>query len=217
MFDFMEDLNEYFCEKYANYDKLCVLPGYRMPKMHDTRIDEFGRSYSYTLPTSTMRLATQEKKAELLVALKEKMVDKTFSFSFRTLGLFARLRNKFSKRSSFLKAFKEMMVRYNADIYEIGNYVDIPKEVWINICKGNFLPAKNLLFTLALVMHLSIDDLNDLLYYCGYELDFASVKDVVISYLVSQKVFNPTMVTAALKEYRVENLFFKRTENESAE
>ena len=33
MFDFITDLDEYFCEKYANYDKLCVLNGYKMPVM----------------------------------------------------------------------------------------------------------------------------------------------------------------------------------------
>lgn len=209
MYDFLTDLNEYFCEKYANYDKLCVLPGYRMPKMHDTRIDEYGRSYSYTLPTSTMRLAMQENKAELLALLKEKMVDKTFSFSFRPLSVFSRLRNKYSKKSSFLKIFKQTMARHNADMFEVGDFVDIPKEAWKNICKGNFVPTKNLLFTLALVMHLSFDDLDELLYYCNYEFDFTSVKDVVICYLVEQKVFNPEMVTLALKEYKVDNLFFK--------
>ena len=65
-FEFISDLDEYFCEQYANYDKICVLPGYRMPKMQDTREDEFGRKYSYTLPAKTMSLANQEKKAELL-------------------------------------------------------------------------------------------------------------------------------------------------------
>ena len=27
-FDFIEDLDEYFCEKYANYDHICILKGY---------------------------------------------------------------------------------------------------------------------------------------------------------------------------------------------
>ena len=86
MFDFIADLDAYFCEKYANYDKLCVLPGYRMPKMHATKIDEFGRTYAYTLPANTMRLATQENKDELLKTLKAQIFDRTFSFSFLPLG-----------------------------------------------------------------------------------------------------------------------------------
>lgn len=209
MFDFIQDLNEYFCEKYANYDKICVLPGYRMPNMHASEVREDGRTYTYTLPLNTMRLSQQEKKTELLKALKEKMFDKTFSFSFRPLPFFARMRNKYSKKESFLFVFKEVMARYNVKIEDACADLNVDGEIWKNICKGNFVPTKNLLFTLALTAHISIDDLKILLSYAHYELDFASVKDVVIAYLVEQKVFNPTMVQVALKEYKVENLFFK--------
>ena len=66
MYDFIADLDGYFCEKYANYDKLCILPGYKMPLMQASEVRADGRTYSYTLPSSTMRLAAQEKKTELL-------------------------------------------------------------------------------------------------------------------------------------------------------
>ena len=209
MFDFIADLNEYFCEKYANYDKLCVLQGYRMPKMHASEVREDGRTYAYTLPLNTMRLALQENKEELLAALKEKMLDKTFSFSFKPLGFFARLRNKFSKKDSFLLAFKAVAAKYNIQIENAAEDLNVEKEIWENICKGNYLPTKNLIFTLALTLHLTIEDLQTLLYYCSYSLDYASVKDVVVAYLIEQKVFNPLMIEAALKEYKVDNLFFK--------
>ena len=212
MFDFIADLDEYFCEKYANYDKLCVLPGYRMPKMHASEVRADGRTYAYTLPLDTMRLALQEEKVNLLKALKEKMLDKTFSFSFKPLGFFARMRNKFSKKESFLRVFKIVMARYNVTMENAADDIDIDQEIWKNICKGNFLPTKNLLFTMALTLHLSIDDLRTLLMFSGYDLDYSSVKDVVISYLVEQKVFNPLMVETALKEYKVDNLFFKKDE-----
>jgi DNA-binding XRE family transcriptional regulator len=214
MFDFIADLNEYFCEKYANYDKICVLPGYRMPNMHATKVGEDGRTYAYTLPPKTMRLSMQEKKDELLQALKEKMVDKTFSFSFLPLGFFARIRNKYSKKESFLFAFKRVLARYNANEEEVGECLNVSREIWENICKGNFLPTKNLIFSLALVMHMSISDVRELLYYSNKDFDFTSVKDVVICYLIEQKVFNPLMVVSALKEYRVENLFLKMEKSE---
>ena len=68
-FAFMEDLDGYFCEKYANYDRLCVLKGYEMPKMQTTERREDGTDYSYTLPASTMRLALQRNRAQLLAEL----------------------------------------------------------------------------------------------------------------------------------------------------
>ena len=80
MQDFITDLDAYFCEKYANYDKICILPNYRMPTMQASKVDDFGRTYAYTLPMDTMRLALQEEKASLLAQVKEKAFDKTFSF-----------------------------------------------------------------------------------------------------------------------------------------
>ena len=80
------------------------------------------------------------------------------------------------------------------------------------ICKGKFLPTKNVLYSLALTAHMSIDDLKNLLAICGYELDFTVEKDVVMSYLISEKVFNVEMVKAALAEYKVDNLFIKNAD-----
>ena len=88
MFDFIADLDAFFCEKYANYDKLCVLEGYKRPVMQATRVNEDGTTYSYTLPMETMKLANQEKKEQLLKELKTKFVDNTFSFSFFPFSLF---------------------------------------------------------------------------------------------------------------------------------
>jgi hypothetical protein len=86
MYDFITDLDGYFCETYANYDKLCILPGYVMPVMQRSEVREDGRTYAYTLPAETMRLANQEKKEEILRELKSRLTDITFSFSFRPVG-----------------------------------------------------------------------------------------------------------------------------------
>ena len=211
MFDFIKDLDEYFCEKYANYDKLCVLNGYKMPVMHASEVRADGRTYAYTLPSSTMRLSKQEKKAELLKALKEQMFDKTFSFSFRPLRLFAGWKNKYSKYG-FVKIGRLTMAKYNTTLEKAGEELDVAPEIWKKICKGKFLPTKNVLYSLALTAHMSIDDLKNLLAVCGYELDFTVEKDVVMSYLISEKVFNVEMVKAALAEYKVDNLFIKNAD-----
>ena len=208
MFDFIADLDEFFCEKYANYDKLCILPGYRMPKMQTSKIDEFGRTYAYTLPANTMRLATQEKKAELLQELKTRMADKTFSFSFRPIGVFGRIRNAFSKYAphKFLKAILDK----NAVTAEsAGEELAVEKEIWDGIVKGKYAPTKNLLLSLALTSHIGLEDINALFVVNDYEWDFAVEKDVVVYYLLEQKVFNKDMIERALKEYKVANLFLK--------
>lgn len=208
MQDFILDLDEYFCEKYANYDKLCILPGYKMPLMQTSTVDEFGRTKTYTLPANTLRLALQEKKTELLAALKPRMADPTFSFSFRPLGLYMALRNKFSK-FGFVKYFKEVLKRYGLTEQTAAEGLDISEEIWKKICKGKFLPSKNLVFSFALTAQISFEDTEEMLLLCGEEFDYAVVKDVVLSYLLNNRIYNPAMIERAFAEYKVENLFIK--------
>lgn len=213
MFDFISDLDGYFCEKYANYDKLCILPGYHMPKMQDSKIDAFGRTRTYTLPSNTMRLALQENKTELLSALKSKIQDKTFSFSFVPLSFFRRVSNRFAK-DGFLRTFRHVLSAYNLSAADVGAELNVAPEIWNKIARGSFLPTKNLILTMAITSHFSFADTEALLLTAGYQWDFAEVKDVVVGYLLQEKVFNRAMVEAALAEYKVENLFFLPEESE---
>ena len=208
MYDFLLDLDEYFCERYANYDKLCVLNGYRMPTMQATTTDDFGRTFAYTLPANTMRLALQEKKTELLQQLKEKIVDKGFSFSFRPVGLFRRRKYKRSKIAP-KKLFLEILERNKLTQADLQNELTIDSEILDKIFKGNFAPTKNTIYSIALVGHLSIEETNALLIANGYEINYASEREVVISYLLENKVFARPMIEAAFAEYKVSNLFIK--------
>ena len=205
-FEFMSDLDEYFCEKYAHYDKICTLPGYRMPKMQDTKTDEFGRTFAYTLPSENMRLALQEKKDELLATLKTQMMDKSFSFSFRPLGVFASLKDNFSK-NSFRKWMAVIFPKYGLTAETAVEGVLIDPVLWKRICTGKYYPTKNLIFSIALLHGFSVEDVSDLLSVCGYAFDYTEVRDVVVSYLLHKRITNVEMRRAAFKEYAVGNLF----------
>ena len=207
MYDFITDLDNFFCEEYAGYDKLSILPDYKMPMMQATEIRD-GRKYSYTLPANTMRLAKQEKKEQLLAALKEKMVDTTFSFTFNVEGFFGRLKSAYSKYG-FYKNFKKILEKYKVQDEEVYAQVNIDQEIWIGIRKNKFQPSKNLLLTLALTLHFSYEDTHALLLLLGQDFNFEIVKDVVLAYLLQNKVYNRAMIEAALTEYKVENLFLK--------
>ena len=207
-FEFINDLDAYFCEVYANYDHICVLPGYKMPKMQDTRIDEYGRKYSYTLPAKTMNLAGQEQKDELLKALKEKIADKSISFSFRPLSLWGKITDFFSK-TAFRKTLKAIAARYNTTPEALGEGLDVDEEIWKRIIKGKFYPSKNMVFSVAIVGQFTFKETKELLAACGYEFSFDEEKDVIVSYLLFKRIFNPAMVEAALEEYKLGNLFIK--------
>ena len=206
MQDFLNDLDAYFCETYANYDALCILPTYRMPKMQTSEVREDGRTYAYTLPPETMRLALQENKDELLKMLKAKLSDKTFSFSFVPFGFFAKIKNAFSRYAPH-KWLRAVMEKYKISETEAGESLAVDKEIWTGICKGKYAPTKNLIFSFALTSHLPMEDMKNLLFINGYEMDYTQPKDVVVSYLVGTKVFNRPMIDAALAEYKIENLF----------
>ena len=207
-FEFIADLDAYFCEKYANYDKICMLAGFRMPKMQDTRTDEFGRTFSYTLPAETMRIALQENKAEMLAHLKQHVTDKGFSFSFRPLGVFAQIRDTFAK-ASFRKWAKIVFPKYGLTMENANEGVSIDAGIWQKICKGKYYPTKNLILSLALVHGISFEDTAALLSVCDATFDFTQVRDVVISYLLTKKIVNRAMREAAFNEYGVSNLFIE--------
>ncbi len=204
-FAFISDLDEYFCENYANYDKLCVLDGYRMPKMQATERREDGRLYSYTLPANTMRLAKQENREQLLSALKEKITDKSFSFSFEPAGFFDRLSKH--KKYSFKSVLAEVLRKSSVTAEEIGKELSIDEDVWKKICSGDYLPTKNLIFSIALTARATYEDARYLLAARGMEFDYALEREVVVSYLLKQKVFNKDMIKTAFSEYSVSNLF----------
>ena len=207
-FAFLEDLDAYFCEKYANYDKLCILEGYVMPVMQATRLDEFGRTYAYTLPADTLRLSLQENKQDLLKKLKEKMTDKSFSFSFRPLSFWEKLGNLFAK-ITFQKEFKALLERYNLTVEQAKEGLAVDDEIWKMFLNGGAHPTKNFIFSFALVHHISLTDVKRLLAVCEREFDFTQEKDVVVSYLLSNSVFNADMVASALQEYHIGNMFIK--------
>ena len=208
MYDFLTDLDDFFCKKYANYNKLCTLPSYVMPVMQRSEVREDGRTYAYTLPAETMSLDNQQKKAELLSELKQRLVDMDFSFSFIPLSVFTRIKNKFSKYGVY-KNLQKMLEKYGVKKEDAIESLSISEEIWDKIYKGAFLPTKNLVYSLALTAQFSHDDTCALMFLCGYEFDFEKPKDVVISYLLMNKVYDRGMIDAALSEYKVTNLFLK--------
>ena len=102
-----------------------------------------------------------------------------------------------------------MLEKYGISAEAAKEPLDVSDEIWKGILKGKFEPTKNLLYSLALTAQFSYDDTCALMRLCGYAFNFADVKDVVISYLLQQKVYNSGMIDAALKEYKVTNLFIK--------
>lgn len=204
----LTELDEYFCGKYANYDKICVLPGYRMPKMQDSKIGEDGLTYAYTLPSETMSLSRQENKAEILKELKNQAFDATFSFSFHVQPLWKRMANAFRKNSPG-KTLRAVLKKHGIGKEEAREALAIDNEVWNGIYKGTFVPAKNTVLSLALTAQLTTQEVDALFSACEYQWDYTLVKDTVLSYLIENRIYNEDLIRSAFEEYHVENMFIK--------
>ena len=205
-FDFIKDLDEYFCEVYANYDSLCLLPGYVMPKMQGAEKDEFGDYVAYTLPANTMRLALQGNKEQILQAFKERLVDKEFSFAFSPASVPTRIKNLFSKKAVH-KKLKRIFKSLGVTVDEGKKGLTVSPKIWKKILRGRYLPTKNMIFSLALLHNMDYADVKELLSSIGLAFDYEKARDTVIVYLLLKKITVPEMKKAAIEEYRIDNLF----------
>ena len=103
------------------------------------------------------------------------------------------------------------LTKYDETWESVGEKLDIEPRFWRMIVKGKLYPEKCTVLALALVCHMRTADLQSLLNVCGFELKKESVRDVVVSYLVEQKVFNAEMRDGCLAEYRITTLPIRRS------
>ncbi|MFQ9423109.1 MAG: hypothetical protein ACLR3U_03735 [Christensenellaceae bacterium] len=122
------------------------------------------------------------------------MTDTTFSFTFRPLGLFARIKGIFAKRT--FKALPRFW-RDTARRGEAVKLLDIDVVTWSRICKAFTSRRKSPVFP-GPTVRMTPEDLEELFGLCGYELDYSLVR-TPIAYLLTRKVYNADMVRRALE------------------
>lgn len=209
--DYLRALDEFFCSHYTDYPKLGAIEGYRMPELLT-----IGKNGVLERQNSErMKLCYQSDCAALLQTFKRGLVDTEFSFSFSYPSFPDRWRDLF-RRHTFAKLLPAALARVKETPAGAGEKLSIEPEIWSKICKGSLYPAKSTVLALALVCRLSAGDVSDLLAVTGFSLSNENVRDIVVEYLVTQKVFNPQMRDACLAEYRIDTLPIRREESKNA-
>lgn len=193
--ELIKDLDEYFCKKYANYSAISAIEGYEMPGRgaHSTQYNVEGERY---------KLCYQPKKEELLGTFKRNYVDKDFSFAFIPVRGRERFKD-FRRKYTLKKILPVIFKKYSLDVKTFYERINVSQEIWINIVKGKFYPSKNTVLAVALAGGISTEDTRALLAVCGFELDYAYVRDVVVSYIINYKVYTPQLVKRLLEEYKI--------------
>lgn len=202
-------LDEYFCAHYSDYVHLAALEGYVMPDMLLVGSDGNIRRRD----SSLMRLCYQKECAAILPRLKEELADTTFTFSFR-FRTFAEKMKPFAKYT-FARLLPAALSRCGESVESAGEKLDIEPRFWKKIAKGKLIPEKNTVIALALVCRMTEADVNNLFNACGFSFDEKSVRDVVVRYLLEQKVFSPELRDMCLAEYKITNLPIKKEYTEA--
>jgi len=190
-----KDLDEYFMRTYCDYTAISAISGYDMP-------DRAGTSTEYSLQGEKYKLINQPRREELLAKLKEKYVDRNFSFSFETVKIAERLKDV-RRKYTFKKILPKIFTKYSLDIKSFYERIEISPYIWKKLTNGSFYPEKNTVFAIAIAGGISHKDAQDLLAVCGYEFDYTSIRDVVVSYILSYKIFSGDIVKDILAEYKI--------------
>lgn len=205
MENYIEALDEYFCAEYSDYVRISAIEGYKMPEIVYVGSDgNIARRDS-----SCMRICYQPEKAEILKTFKSTLSDTDFSFNFSLIPVSERFRARFGKYT-FAKLLPAALRRAGETPESAGAKLAIEEKFWEMIVKGKVYPSKNTVLALALVCRFQQEDTNNLLAVCGMRLDDDSVRDVVVHFLLSQKIFNEEMRDRCLAEYKIENLPIRR-------
>ena len=138
------------------------------------------------------------------------LADTTFTFSFAFPTLRERISDHFRK-NTFARLLPETLRHCGETAESAGEKLDIEPRFWKRIVKGTLYPEKNTVLALALVCGMQWQDVLNLLAVCGFEFRGDEVRDVVVRYLIENRIFNERMRDDCLAEYSVTNLPIRRT------
>ena len=158
--------------------------------------------------STRMRLCYQKQQGDLLKKLKEGSADTNFAFSFSFPSLRERRALRHGKYA-LRKLLPVILHRCGETVESVGEKLDIAPRFWKKITEGKLRPTKNTLLALALVCRMGMQDANHLLAVCGETLSEDNVRDVVVRYLLEQKIFGEELRDKCLAEYKITNLPFK--------
>ena len=203
--EYLRALDEYFCALYSDYVRLSAIEGYVMPDVLYVASD----GNVARRDASCMRLCYQKDCEGLLKKFKASLADTTFTFSFAFPTLRERISDRFRK-TSFARLLPEALRHCGDTVQGAGEKLAVEPRFWKRIAKGSLYPEKNTVFALALTSNLQLQDTAVLLASLGYSFQSDDVRDVVVRYLLEQRIANPAMRDACLAAYCIESLPIRR-------
>jgi len=136
---------------------------------------------------------------------KEKLLDENYVYGsdpyVHALENFIQ-RERENIKNSFYNHLLKKIQEKNLDQVEVYKQARIDRKLFSKIrCIPDYIPAKKTVLSLAISMHLSIDETVELLKYCGFSLSETILFDVIISFYISNKHYDIDDINNALFEY----------------
>ena len=133
-------------------------------------------------------------------------MDNNFTFSVRVSPLRLRWKALFRVRGLHGSLIEKTIANYGEDAKALAPRLGVDEKVWTDVLKSYYIPEKVLLFKLALLLGMRQDDFNALMQACGAYYNMEDARDVVVSYLIAYRVFNPEMIAAAFDEFHIRRI-----------
>lgn len=203
---FLNDLDEFFTCHYDDYNSISALKSFLKDNRDSLRevYTEYDVKYNFKPNEQKYMLCYQKNKELLLSELKQRLEDIYFEFSYREVPLKTRFKWFFYRRLSFGYILQKYLKKYGiTEIKDFFKLLTTEKKIWDKILGSKLIPSKRLLIKICLILGTNIDDNLALMNEAGYSYNYKYAFDVVVRYLIEKKTFNPELIEAAFKEYRL--------------
>jgi hypothetical protein len=105
------------------------------------------------------------------------------------------------------KAFQGDMVTYRPASFEQGQ---ISRDYWSKLLNDEIKPSKEKLLRVAVLLQLGSDELEEMLTKAGYALSPTDLRDVVVSYCLSEGHYDFVVIEQLLADHDIQSLFNDR-------
>ena len=151
----------------------------------DTEIEPEGEHISYSLTVNNVVMYS-------LPRLNERKVDASMSKA-RATGVYSELKPVLEKvvEQTFVDKVNEYIQKKGVPVPSVYKDEQMDRRLFSKIISDHeYKPSRDSVLAIALALHLTIEEANDLLSRAGYSFSYSSKRDIVIEYFFREQLYD---------------------------